>query len=199
MLADMERLRRFTLITDLPPYSFLFMYQNVQSLRKHFHVAKSQPFVDKSDCVFFCETWLDSADMSEDYKIENFTLRRFDNQGMNNRQHAGYVLNSKTNSICVESTIIHGVQFVIVDIQHIHLILVAVHRRPYATNVEQFKEALIHIIEPYACRKMCLFGDFNLESSSASNLAELLSTYHLHRLNDEFTTEGQTNIDLVFL
>ena len=89
-------------------------------------------------------------------------------------------------------------QFVIVDIQHIDLILVGVHRRPYATNVEQFKEALIHIIEPYACRKMYLFGDFNLESSSASNLAELLRTYHLHRLNDEFTTEGQTNIDLVF-
>ena len=184
------------------------IFQNAQSLYKHFpFMASDRNFTD-NDIMLFCETRFHYNDPLNRYQIPDFKSIRYDEQVYTGRSHHGLVgylkenINFRMTSTCF-SYRTNGLEVLLFNINCncINLDLVLCYKSPTTANSELIL-GLNSIKNHLDLNIPCLvLGDFNVDVSNPRNnylLEKMENILGMKQYVSEFTTKGQTTLDLCF-
>ena len=188
----------------------VLVFQNAQSLNKHFDLIKNDSTFIDADIVCFAETRLCSRDQDEEFSLRGFhSVYRNDQQTihMKRPEHglAIYVktefeviLSANKSTKSIESQIINVRKM---RTNEIYTVLV-VYKAPTCT-VADFKSHIMSISRnDIFSKKLIIVGDFNIDICEEQNIncIEFMcqSFPCAHLLKTLPTTHGETTLDLAF-
>ncbi len=212
--VEMERLRSerplnlsFTPVKTLPETSFKIIFQNAQSLHKHFACVQSDNNFLYADVLAFAQTRF-STDDDDTYKLPSFKdpvrCDKPRNLDTGFRSPHGSALYVKDNAD-IEVLKIHGtskLEYIAtqVSINSQNIQIVSVYKIPSCT-LNEFKNEIVSII-PYIdlAKPLVILGDFNFDLQSYHNqfLSFMERTFNSNQSVHEVTTKYGTTLDLVF-
>ena len=161
-------------IDEIPKPKLRIMFQNVQSLRKHFEEVKSNKEFQSADVLLFCETWLGEAGSSND----NFEIEGFKSpakvQGWND--HRGLIAYSEFRFSVFPKIVNEDFELMHIYIkskQH-NYSLILFYRATSSNNITRFLAEVKKIMQnpQFQSNNFILLGDANIKPSANRSRSE---------------------------
>ena len=183
-------------IDEIPKPKLRIMFQNVQSLRKHFEEVKSNKDFQSADVLLFCETWLGEASSSNDnFEIEGFKKPLLIN-GWNN--HRGLITYSKRKTNIGTKTV--NEEFELVNIyfesKSFPYSIILFYKPPSSQNISTFLSTIETITKDprQQHRTSIIMGDANLDLANATDTLRVQYINGMHNLNLKKLTNSTTTM-----
>ena len=194
------------------PNALKIVFNNSRSVHAHFNDLKQDPNITEASIVGLAESRLKPSDHSDQYELENFQLKRNDQQHTHNmlRPPHGLMLYAKTYLKILDTTCYSNNQFEAISahIHHhhhrkvIHVLFIYASPKCSFTNLSLNLQKCLSDTNP---DEQCIvMGDFNMNSiSSAQDYNAklenfMLQQFNLHQYMTKATTNYNTKLDLMF-
>ena len=183
---------------------------NVQSLKRHFLFVKNDRFYNCADVINLHEAWLKESD-NIDLKIDKFeimnTIKTDNNKSIGCILYVNKLILERFKLISSEKFIQSKYVYIIMQVYSIDkIIYISIYKSNEASCdslLSKFDKILENINYNSKTTSLVIVGDFNMDmikdSKEKDKLLEYMKKYSLNLIiNNEYSTDGFSQIDLVF-
>ena len=208
---EMERLRTsatialcYTPLYNLPQDSLKITFHNCQSLNLHKKDIQAEENLKASDINIFVETKLCNSDSTDNYITEEFEVSRSD-FSTNRTAYGSAVYHKKSLNCKVSPCNVGTVEMTCVKfsshIRNLHVVGIYCRPKEKWININKALTHLRTLVDPK--EPLIIMGDFNIDilknTSKKQKLVDIMeSAFFCKQQINEFTTNGNTIIDLIF-